>query len=86
MFFKIVSNEEEAHSLSVRHIKKKKDRLQVCPMRGLFLFATLAIAGALSPTEKKLIVYHTSWARYGRNYQVEDLPLDHIADVAYAFF
>ena len=39
-----------------------------------------------TPTGKHLIVYHTSWSNYGRNYQVKDLPIDNVSDVAYAFF
>lgn len=39
-----------------------------------------------SPTGKHAIYYHTSWSNYGRNYQVKDLPIDNITDVAYAFF
>lgn len=35
---------------------------------------------------KKLIVYHTNWSNYGRNYQVKDLPIGKIDDVCYAFF
>jgi chitinase len=32
------------------------------------------------------VYYHTSWACYGRNYQVKDLPIDSITDVSYAFY
>jgi chitinase len=39
-----------------------------------------------SPSGKRVIYYHTSWANYGRNYQVKDLPIDHITDVSYSFF
>ena len=39
-----------------------------------------------SPTGKQAIYYHTSWAQYGRNFQVKDLPIAHVTDVAYAFF
>ena len=35
---------------------------------------------------KHSLVYHTNWACYARNYQVKDLPIDYITDVAYAFF
>lgn len=38
------------------------------------------------PTGKRAIYYHSSWACYGRNFQVKDLPIDHLTDVAYAFF
>jgi len=41
---------------------------------------------ASTPTGKHFIVYHTSWSNYGRNYQVKDLSIDNISDVAYAFF
>lgn len=36
-------------------------------------------------TSKKLIVYHTNWATYDRNFQVADLPIDQISDINYAF-
>ncbi|KAJ3115869.1 hypothetical protein HK100_001219 [Physocladia obscura] len=35
---------------------------------------------------KRLIVYHTSWACYGRNFQVKDLEIDAITDINYAFW
>ncbi|KAJ3292643.1 hypothetical protein HK104_005138 [Borealophlyctis nickersoniae] len=35
---------------------------------------------------KKLIVYHTNWATYGRNFQVKDLPIQYVSDVNYAFY
>ncbi|KAJ3391261.1 hypothetical protein HDU92_009121 [Lobulomyces angularis] len=34
---------------------------------------------------KKLIVYHTNWSMYGRNYHVSNLPIDKITDINYAF-
>ncbi|KAJ3276654.1 hypothetical protein HDV01_004187 [Terramyces sp. JEL0728] len=34
---------------------------------------------------KKLIVYHTNWACYGRNYQVKELPVNFISDINYSF-
>ena len=37
-------------------------------------------------SRKKCIVYHTNWANYARNFQVKDIPLQGITDVAYAFF
>lgn len=37
-------------------------------------------------SDKKVTVYHTNWAQYGRDFQVSDLPVDYISDVAYAFF
>jgi len=38
------------------------------------------------PSDKKLIVYHTNWSTYARNFQVKDLPIDYISDINYAFF
>ena len=38
------------------------------------------------PSGKKLIVYHTCWSTYGRNYQIKDIPIDYITDINYAFF
>ena len=38
------------------------------------------------PKGKRAIYYHTTWANYGRNYQVKDLPIDYISDIAYAFY
>ncbi|KAI8921823.1 glycoside hydrolase [Powellomyces hirtus] len=35
---------------------------------------------------KKLIVYHTNWACYARNFQVKDIPIQYISDINYAFF
>jgi chitinase len=35
---------------------------------------------------KKAILYHTNWANYGRNFQVKDIPVEGITDIAYAFF
>ncbi|KAJ3105924.1 hypothetical protein HDU97_007270 [Phlyctochytrium planicorne] len=37
------------------------------------------------PSGKKLIVYHTNWSCYGRNYQVKDLPINFISDINYCF-
>jgi chitinase len=34
----------------------------------------------------KIIQYHTSWSNYDRNYQVADLAIDNIDEIAYAFF
>ncbi|ODQ51119.1 glycoside hydrolase, partial [Saitoella complicata NRRL Y-17804] len=39
-----------------------------------------------TPTGKRAIYYHTNWATYSRNYQVADLPIDYITDIAYAFY
>lgn len=38
------------------------------------------------PTGKRAIYYHTSWSMYDRDYQVRDLPIDDITDIAYAFY
>ena len=35
---------------------------------------------------KKCILYHTNWANYGRNFQVKDIPIQGVSDIAYAFF
>lgn len=34
----------------------------------------------------KIIYYHTSWACYGRNYKVADIPIDYTPNLQYAFF
>lgn len=39
-----------------------------------------------TPTKKHCVFYHTSWACYGRNFQVKDLPIDRVTDISYAFF
>ena len=42
-----------------------------------------------SPSEmsrKKCILYHTDWANYARNFQVKDIPIQAVTDIAYAFF
>jgi len=36
--------------------------------------------------EHKAILYHTNWANYGRNFQVKDIPIQGVTDIAYAFF
>lgn len=38
------------------------------------------------PSDKKLIMYHTNWSCYGRNFQVKDIPIDYISDINYAFY
>lgn len=38
------------------------------------------------PSGKKLIVYHTNWSTYGRDYQVKDIPIEYISDINYAFY
>ncbi|KAJ3172828.1 hypothetical protein HK101_011124 [Irineochytrium annulatum] len=38
------------------------------------------------PSGKKLILYHTNWACYGRNYQIKDIPINFVSDINYAFF
>ncbi|KAJ3098590.1 hypothetical protein HDU96_011010 [Phlyctochytrium bullatum] len=35
---------------------------------------------------KRVILYHTNWSCYARNYQVKDLPIHFITDVNYCFF
>ncbi len=47
---------------------------------------TTAAARYVPPKGKRAIYYHTSWSNYDRNYQVKDLPIDYISDIAYAFF
>ncbi len=36
-------------------------------------------------TNKKVVGYYTSWATYGRNYQVTDIPADKLTHINYAF-
>jgi chitinase len=38
------------------------------------------------PSGKKLILYFTNWGIYGRNFQVKDIPADHITGINYAFY
>ncbi|KAJ3009276.1 hypothetical protein HKX48_008069 [Thoreauomyces humboldtii] len=38
------------------------------------------------PSGKQLILYHTSWACYARNFQVKDIPIQYISDINYGFF
>ncbi len=47
---------------------------------------TTPAARYVPPKGKRAIYYHTSWSNYDRNYQVKDLPIDYISDIAYAFF
>jgi chitinase len=35
---------------------------------------------------KKVILYHTNWANYARNFQVKDIAIQGVSDIAYAFF
>jgi chitinase len=35
---------------------------------------------------KNIVIYHTNWSGYGRQYQVCDLPIDVIPTIAYAFY
>ena len=37
-------------------------------------------------SRKKCILYHTDWANYARNFQVKDIPIQAVTDIAYAFF
>jgi chitinase len=39
-----------------------------------------------TPSGKRAIYYYPNWVCYQRDYQVKDLPLDKITDLAYAFF
>src|SRR6478609_9589074 len=39
-----------------------------------------------SSTGKESITYVTEWSTYGRNYQIKDLPWDHVHTLSYAFF
>ena len=38
------------------------------------------------PSDKKLILYYTNWSVYARNFQVKDIPIDHVTDINYAFY
>lgn len=31
-------------------------------------------------------MYHANWANYGRNFQVKDIAIELVSDIAYAFF
>jgi hypothetical protein len=35
---------------------------------------------------KRSILYHANWVNYGRNFQVKDIPIEGVTDIAYAFF
>ena len=48
--------------------------------------AALAAPFYTSPTGKRAIYYHTSWANYARKFNVKDLPIEKLTDVAYSFF
>lgn len=37
-------------------------------------------------SRKKAILYHTNWANYGRDFQVKDIPIEAVTDIAYAFW
>ena len=37
-------------------------------------------------TPKKCILYHADWSNYARNFQVKDIPIQAVTDIAYAFF
>src|SRR2546423_12953533 len=55
----------------------------------LVLSGAAATQVPLTPTEMpdyKVILYHTNWANYGRNFQVKDIPIRAVTDIAYAFF
>jgi chitinase len=34
----------------------------------------------------KVVYYHTSWSQYTQKFLVSDVPLDHVDEIAYAFF
>jgi chitinase len=36
--------------------------------------------------KKRVILYHTNWSCYQRNYQVKDIPINLITDINYAFY
>ena|SRR5437667_1406837 len=36
--------------------------------------------------DKKCILYHADWVNYARNFQVKDIPIEKVTDIAYAFF
>ena len=35
---------------------------------------------------KRAILYHANWVNYGRSFQVKDIPIKGVTDIAYAFF
>ena len=35
---------------------------------------------------KKSILYHANYVNYGRDFQVKDIPIQGVTDIAYAFF
>ena len=37
-------------------------------------------------SKKKVILYHANWSNYARNFQVKDIAIQAVTDVAYAFF
>jgi hypothetical protein len=37
-------------------------------------------------SRKKAILYHTNWANYGRDFQVKDIQIEAVTDIAYAFW
>jgi len=39
-----------------------------------------------APSGKRAVYYYPAWATYQRNYQIKDIPVDHITDIAYSFF
>jgi hypothetical protein len=48
--------------------------------------ASLSTPSAFGMHQYKAILYHTNWANYGRNFQVKDIPIKGVTDIAYAFF
>ena len=37
-------------------------------------------------SNKKSILYHPNYVNYARDFQVKDIPLEGVTDIAYAFF
>jgi len=40
----------------------------------------------MSTNQKKCILYHGNYVNYARNFQVKDIPIQGVTDIAYAFF
>lgn len=40
----------------------------------------------MSGNPKKCILYHANYVNYKRNFQVKDIPIQGVTDIAYAFF
>jgi GH18 family chitinase len=39
----------------------------------------------MPPSKRSLVVYHTNWSTYDRNFQIDDLPLHAITHLNYCF-